>query len=156
MIEKHTSNNGLRIVLEKIPAVRSVTIGIWVRTGSRNENEINNGISHFLEHMFFKGTATRSASDIAEAFDAIGGQVNAFTSKEYTCFYARVLDTHKDYALEVLADMFFNSAFDPEEMEREKKVVYEEIKMYEDTPDDRVHDEVAKSAYGDHPLAYTI
>src|SRR5690606_5281722 len=110
LIEKHTSNNGLRIVLEKIPAVRSVTIGIWVRTGSRNENEINNGISHFLEHMFFKGTATRSASDIAEAFDAIGGQVNAFTSKEYTCFYARVLDTHKDYALEVLADMFFNSA----------------------------------------------
>jgi len=156
LIEKHTSNNGLRIVLEKIPAVRSVTIGIWVRTGSRNENEINNGISHFLEHMFFKGTATRSASDIAEAFDAIGGQVNAFTSKEYTCFYARVLDTHKDYALEVLADMFFNSAFDPEEMEREKKVVYEEIKMYEDTPDDIVHDLLARASYGGHPLGYPI
>jgi predicted Zn-dependent peptidase len=156
LIEKHTSKNGLRIVLENIPAVRSVTIGIWVRTGSRNENELNNGISHFLEHMFFKGTKTRSATDIAEAFDAIGGQVNAFTSKEYTCFYARVLDTHKDYALEVLADMFFNSAFDPEEMEREKKVVYEEIKMYEDAPDDIVHDLLARASYGQHPLGFPI
>ncbi|WP_026906168.1 M16 family metallopeptidase [Paucisalibacillus globulus] len=156
MIEKHTSKNGLRIVLENIPAVRSVTIGIWVRTGSRNENEVNNGISHFLEHMFFKGTKTRSATDIAEAFDAIGGQVNAFTSKEYTCFYARVLDTHKEYALEVLADMFFNSAFDPEEMEREKKVVYEEIKMYEDAPDDIVHDLLARASYGQHPLGFPI
>ncbi|WP_010093350.1 M16 family metallopeptidase [Ornithinibacillus scapharcae] len=156
MIEKHTSKNGLRIVLEKIPAVRSVTIGIWVLTGSRNENERNNGISHFLEHMFFKGTETRSSVDIAEAFDSIGGQVNAFTSKEYTCFYAKVLDTHKDYALEILADMFFNSSFDPDEMEREKKVVYEEIKMYEDTPDDIVHDLLAKAAYGNHPLGYPI
>lgn len=129
MLEKHTSKNGLRVVLENIPSVRSVTIGIWVLTGSRNETEQNNGVSHFLEHMFFKGTDTRSPQDIAEAFDSIGGQVNAFTSKEYTCFYAKVLDTYKDYALEILADMFFNSAFDEEEMEREKKVVYEEIKM---------------------------
>ncbi|MEC5422644.1 pitrilysin family protein [Virgibacillus sp. C22-A2] len=156
MIEKHTSNNGLRIVLESIPAVRSVTIGIWVLTGSRNETELNNGISHFLEHMFFKGTNTRSAQDIAEAFDSIGGQVNAFTSKEYTCFYAKVLDTHKEYALEILADMFFNSSFDEEEMEREKKVVYEEIKMYEDTPDDIVHDLLARASYGNHPLGYPI
>ncbi len=156
MIERHTSGNGLRIVLENIPAVRSVTIGIWILTGSRNETEANNGISHFLEHMFFKGTETRTAQDIAEAFDSIGGQVNAFTSKEYTCFYARVLDTHKEYALEILADMFFNSSFDEEEMEREKKVVYEEIKMYEDTPDDIVHDLLARSVYGDHPLGYPI
>ncbi|HLR66187.1 M16 family metallopeptidase [Virgibacillus alimentarius] len=156
MIEKHTCNNGLRIVLENIPAVRSVTIGIWVLTGSRNETTENNGISHFLEHMFFKGTKTRSAQDIAEAFDSIGGQVNAFTSKEYTCFYARVLDTHKDYALEILADMFFHSSFDEEEMEREKKVVLEEIKMYEDTPDDIVHDLLAKASYGEHPLGYPI
>lgn len=156
MIEKHTGKNGLRIVLENIPAVRSVTIGIWVLTGSRNETELNNGISHFLEHMFFKGTATRSAQDIAEAFDSIGGQVNAFTSKEYTCFYAKVLDTHKAYALEILADMFFNSSFDEAEMEREKKVVYEEIKMYEDTPDDIVHDLLASASYGDHPLGYPI
>ncbi|GLO66043.1 MULTISPECIES: pitrilysin family protein [Oceanobacillus] len=156
MIERHTCNNGLRIVHEQIPAVRSVTIGIWILTGSRNESNQNNGISHFLEHMFFKGTATRSAQDIAEEFDSIGGQINAFTSKEYTCFYAKVLDTHKEYALEILADMFFNSTFDPEEMEREKKVVLEEIKMYEDTPDDIVHDLLAKASYGTHPLGYPI
>lgn len=156
MIERHTSSNGLRIVLENIPAVRSVTIGIWVLTGSRNETELNNGVSHFLEHMFFKGTDSRSPQDIAEEFDAIGGQVNAFTSKEYTCFFARVLDTHKEYALEILADMFFNSTFDEEEMEREKKVVYEEIKMYEDTPDDIVHDLLAEASYGAHPLGYPI
>ncbi|MBP2077703.1 M16 family metallopeptidase [Oceanobacillus polygoni] len=156
MIDKHISKNGVRIVLEKIPAVRSVTIGIWVLTGSRNESVENNGISHFLEHMFFKGTKTRTAQDIAEAFDSIGGQINAFTSKEYTCFYAKVLDTHKDYALEILADMFFNSTFDEAEMEREKKVVFEEIKMYEDTPDDIVHDLLAKASYGDHPLGYSI
>lgn len=156
MIERHTSSNGLRIVLENIPAVRSVTIGIWILTGSRNETAVNNGISHFLEHMFFKGTDSRSPQDIAEAFDSIGGQVNAFTSKEYTCFFARVLDTHKEYALEILADMFFNSSFSEEEMEREKKVVYEEIKMYEDTPDDIVHDLLAKASYGDHPLGYPI
>jgi predicted Zn-dependent peptidase len=156
LIQKHTSPNGLRIVQEQIPSVRSVTIGIWVLTGSRNETKINNGISHFLEHMFFKGTDTRSARDIAEAFDAIGGQVNAFTSKEYTCYYAKVLDTHKDLALEMLADMFFHSSFDEEEMEREKKVVYEEIKMYEDTPDDIVHDLLAATSYGGHPLGYPI
>lgn len=121
VIEKHICKNGLRIVLERIPAVRSVTIGIWVLTGSRNETDEENGISHFLEHMFFKGTKTRSAQDIAEQFDAIGGHVNAFTSKEYTCFYAKVVDTHKETALEILADMFFNSTFDEVEMEREKK-----------------------------------
>ncbi|MFD1850334.1 M16 family metallopeptidase [Oceanobacillus bengalensis] len=156
MIQRHTCNNGVRVVLENIPSVRSVTIGIWVLTGSRNENDKNNGISHFIEHMFFKGTNTRSAQDIAEAFDSIGGQINAFTSKEYTCYYAKVLDTHKEYALDILTDMFFNSAFDEEEMEREKKVVYEEIKMYEDTPDDIVHDLLARASFGEHPLGYPI
>ncbi|WP_163971267.1 M16 family metallopeptidase [Oceanobacillus halotolerans] len=156
MIEKHTSKNGLRIVTEHIPTVRSVTIGIWILTGSRNESEKNNGISHFLEHMFFKGTENRSAKDIAEAFDAVGGQVNAFTSKEYTCIYAKVIDTHKEYALDILADMFFHSSFDAEEMEREKKVVLEEIKMYEDTPDDIVHDLLARASFGDHPLGHPI
>ncbi len=156
MIDKHTSKNGLRIIMEKIPAIRSVTIGIWVLTGSRNETPKINGISHFLEHMLFKGTSTRSAQDIAEAFDSIGGQINAFTSKEYTCFYAKVLDTHKEYALEILTDMFFNSTFDEEEMEREKKVIYEEIKMYEDTPDDIVHDYLSRAAFGTHSLGYPI
>lgn len=156
MIQKHTCKNGVRTVLENIPTVRSVTIGIWVLTGSRNETKQNNGISHFLEHMFFKGTQTRTAQDIAEAFDSIGGQVNAFTSKEYTCYYARVLDSHKEYALDILADMFFNSKFDEEEMAREKKVILEEIKMSEDTPDDIIHDLLAKAAYDGHPLGYPI
>ncbi|GER65673.1 peptidase M16 [Weizmannia acidilactici] len=156
MIQKYTCKNGLRIVLEEIPTVRSVAIGIWIGTGSRNENEKNNGISHFLEHMFFKGTEKRSAKDIAEAFDSIGGQVNAFTSKEYTCYYAKVLDTHAPIALDLLADMFFHSTFSEKEMEREKSVVNEEIKMYEDTPDDIVHDLLGKAVYGDHPLGYPI
>lgn len=156
MIEKHTSENGLRVVLENIPSVRSVTIGVWILTGSRNEIQTNNGISHLIEHMMFKGTKTRSAKDIAEAFDSIGGQVNAFTSKEYTCYFARVMDTHKEHALEVLSDMFFNSTFDETELEKEKKVVSEEIKMYEDAPDDIVHDLLAKAAYGEHSLGYPI
>lgn len=156
MINKHTCKNGVRIVFEHIPTVRSVAIGVWIHTGSRHENEKNNGISHFLEHMFFKGTTTRSAREIAESFDSIGGQVNAFTSKEYTCYYAKVLDEHAEYALEVLSDMFFNSTFVDEELQKEKNVVYEEIKMYEDTPDDIVHDLLTKATYETHPLGYPI
>src|SRR5699024_4510612 len=113
-------------------------------------------ISHFLEHMFFKGTDTRSAQDIAEAFDSIGGQVNAFTSKEYTCFYARVLDTHNEHAFEILADMLFNSSFEEYEMEREKKVVYEKMKMYDYTTYTIVHDLLAEASYGNLPLVYPI
>ncbi|MEI5906227.1 pitrilysin family protein [Bacillus spongiae] len=156
MIKRYTCQNGLRIVLEEIPTVRSIAIGVWIGTGSVNENSQNNGISHFLEHMLFKGTKTRSAREIAESFDKIGGQVNAFTSKEYTCYYAKVLDNHSSYALEILADMFFNSTFDKDELEKEKKVVYEEIKMYEDTPDDIVHDMLGKAIYQDHSLGYPI
>jgi predicted Zn-dependent peptidase len=156
LITKQTCKNGVRIVFEQIPTVRSVAIGVWIHTGSRHENASNNGISHFLEHMFFKGTKTRSAREIAESFDSIGGQVNAFTSKEYTCYYAKVLDEHAEYALEVLADMFFNSTFVDEELTKEKNVVYEEIKMYEDTPDDIVHDMLTKAVYETHPLGYPI
>ncbi|WP_064093664.1 M16 family metallopeptidase [Rossellomorea aquimaris] len=156
MIRKYTCKNGLRIVLEEIPTVRSVAIGIWIGTGSRNETKQNNGVSHFLEHMFFKGTKTKSAREIAESFDSIGGQVNAFTSKEYTCYYAKVLDNHADYALHTLSDMFFNSTFVEDEMTKEKNVVYEEIKMYEDTPDDIVHDLLSKAVYEEHPLGYPI
>ncbi|QRG65444.1 M16 family metallopeptidase [Brevibacillus choshinensis] len=156
MIQRHTCENGLRIVTEKIPSVRSVALGIWVGTGSKYENEANNGISHFLEHMFFKGTATRSAKEIAETFDEIGGNVNAFTSKEYTCYYARVLDQHAPIALDVLSDMYFHSIFDADELEKEKNVVIEEISMYEDTPDDLVHDLIARASYEKHPLGYTI
>jgi len=156
LIKKYTCQNGARVVLEKIPTVRSVAIGVWIGTGSRNESKENNGISHFIEHMLFKGTKNRTAKEIAESFDSIGGQVNAFTSKEYTCFYAKVLDEHADFALEVLADMFFNSIFDEEELKKEKNVVLEEIKMYEDTPDDIVHDILSKATFGNHPLAYPI
>lgn len=156
MIETYTLKSGVRVVLEKVPTVRSVSIGIWILTGSRNESEENNGISHFIEHMLFKGTEERSAQDIAEAFDSIGGYVNAFTAKEYTCYYARVLDSHKEYALNILADMFFNSTFLEEELEREKNVIMEEIKMYEDTPDDHVHDMLSEAVYGNHPLGRTI
>ncbi|MGO0061668.1 M16 family metallopeptidase [Brevibacillus fluminis] len=156
MIQRYTCENGVRIVTEKISSVRSVALGIWVGTGSKFEREANNGISHFLEHMYFKGTKTRTAKQIAEAFDEIGGNVNAFTSKEYTCYYARILDTHAPIALDILSDMYFNSVFDAEELEKEKNVVIEEISMYEDTPDDLVHDLIARACYGDHPLGYSI
>ncbi|SET40138.1 Predicted Zn-dependent peptidase [Salinibacillus kushneri] len=156
MVKKYTCDNGLRIVLEEIPTVRSVSIGIWVLAGSRNEGNMNNGISHFIEHMMFKGTKNRSAREIAESFDSIGGQVNAFTSKEYTCYFAKVMDTHATYALDILGDMFFHSTLDKDEMDREKKVVNEEIKMYEDTPDDIVHDLLSEASYGNHPLGYPI
>ncbi|MCA0988090.1 M16 family metallopeptidase [Guptibacillus algicola] len=156
MINKVTCKNGVRVVLENIPTVRSVAIGIWIGTGSRFEPKELNGVSHFLEHMFFKGTDKRNAKEIAESFDSIGGQVNAFTSKEYTCYYAKVLDDHADYALDVLSDMFFNSQFDALELAKEKNVVHEEIKMYEDTPDDIVHDILSQASYGDHELAMPI
>ncbi|MCS7461843.1 insulinase family protein [Paenibacillus doosanensis] len=155
-MNKYVLNNGLRVIVEPIPTCRSVSFGIWVKTGSRNEHLHNNGISHFIEHMLFKGTDKYSAKDIAEIFDGIGGNVNAFTSKEYTCYYAKVLDEHLPIAVEVLADMFFRSSFDPSELEKEKNVIFEEISMYEDTPDDMVHDLIAKATFSDHPLGYTI
>ncbi|MFT8707939.1 MAG: pitrilysin family protein [Sporolactobacillus sp.] len=156
MVIKQTCENGIRVLLERIPAVRSVSIGIWVGTGSRYENKANNGISHFIEHMLFKGTEKRNARQIAEAFDRIGGQVNAFTSKEYTCYYAKIMDRDASYAVNVLADMFFHSCFDSRDMEKEKQVIGEEIKMYEDTPDDLVHDLLSATSFAQHPLGYPI
>ncbi|QAY65642.1 M16 family metallopeptidase [Paenibacillus protaetiae] len=155
-MNKYTLSNGLRVVVEYIPHVRSVSFGIWVKTGSRNETPDNNGISHFIEHMLFKGTAKRSAKDIADLFDGIGGNVNAFTAKEYTCYFAKVLDEHLPIAVDALSDMFFESVFDAGELAKEKNVILEEISMYEDTPDDKVHDEASRAAFGDHPLAYSI
>ncbi|WP_158737735.1 pitrilysin family protein [Alteribacillus sp. YIM 98480] len=156
MVQTTTLDNGLRIVTEHISSVRSITMGIWVGTGSRYESQTENGISHFLEHMFFKGTAERTAADIAESFDKIGGQVNAFTSKEYTCFYAKVLDDHANRALDILSDMFFHSTFDSDELEKERNVIFEEIKMVDDTPDDIVHDILSEASYGNHPLGKPI
>ncbi|SFP09105.1 Predicted Zn-dependent peptidase [Salibacterium halotolerans] len=155
-MKRNRLSNGLRVVTEHTTTVQSMTIGIWIKTGSRYETAEENGISHFLEHMFFKGTVHRSAAEIAESFDKIGGDVNAFTSKEYTCFYAKVLDKHTKTALSILADMLFHSTFDQEEIEKEKQVVMEEIKMVEDTPDDIIHDYLDREAFGHHPLARPI
>ena len=138
MIETHVCPNGVRIVHEKMPHVRSVAIGIWVGAGSGDETESEAGIAHFIEHMLFKGTTTRSARTIAEEFDRIGGDVNAFTSKEMTCYYTTVLGHHAPRALSILADMFFNSTFDEAEIAKEKSIVLDEIAAVEDTPDDDV------------------
>ncbi|MEX2104880.1 MAG: pitrilysin family protein, partial [Bacilli bacterium] len=155
-MEKHVLSNGLKVVIERIPSVRSIAIGIWVGTGSRDETALNTGVSHFIEHMLFKGTDKYNAREIAEAFDSIGGQVNAFTSKEYTCYYARVLDQHFPVATKMLAELFFRSSLKEEELIKERNVVIEEIRMYEDTPDDLVHDLLSHATYGESPLGSSI
>lgn len=149
-------DNGLRLILKKIDFVRSVSAGVWVGTGSAYENQTNNGISHFIEHMLFKGTQKRSAFEIADSIDRIGAQINAFTSKECTCFYTKSIDEHLEKCLDVLSDMFFNSAFAEEELNREKKVVIEEISMIEDTPEDVCHELLAAAYFGDNPLSRSI
>lgn len=156
MFKKITLNNSLRIVYEKIPYVRSVSTGIWIGTGSRSENAANNGISHYIEHMMFKGTTNRSAKEIAESIDNIGGQINAFTGKECTCYYTKTLDDNLDIALDVLADMFFNSRFDKKDMDLERKVILEEIRMYEDSPEELVHDMLSETVWGGDTLGYPI
>lgn len=156
MYIKHKLNNGIRIVAEEIKYVNSVSIGIWVKVGSRYEDMNNNGVSHFIEHMLFKGTKKRTAKEIANSIDKIGGQINAFTAKECTCFYAKVLDTHFDIALDVLADMFLSSSFSETEIEKEKGVVLEEISMYEDSPEDLVHDIFTQSVWAENPLGMPI
>ncbi|NMM65701.1 insulinase family protein [Clostridium sp. P21] len=132
--------NGLRVVVENIDYVNSVSVGLWVENGSRNEDKTNNGISHFIEHMFFKGTQKRTALQIAECIEDVGGQINAFTGKEATCFYIKVLDSHLELSLDVISDMLFNSKFSPEDIEKEKGVVIEEINMNEDSPEDVLSD----------------
>ena len=136
MYEKITLPNGARIVFERMEGVRSVSLGIWVGAGSRFERAEEGGSAHFIEHMLFKGTATRTAAQLAEEADSLGGQLNAYTTRDNTCFYTRVLDTHLPRAAEVLADMFFRSRFDEADVENEKGVIGEEIDMYEDTPED--------------------
>lgn len=154
--QKSKLSNGIRVVSEKIPYVKSVAVGIWVGAGSRLETEETSGISHFIEHLYFKGTDKRSAKAIAESLDSVGGQLNAFTSKEQTCYYAKVLDEHLDLALDVLADMFFNSKFEEKEINKEREVIKEEIKMYEDTPDELIHDIFSQTIWADHPLGRPV
>ena len=148
--------NGLRILTERMPHVRSVSIGVWLARGSRHEPQAQSGIAHFVEHMLFKGTGTRSAEDIAQAIDSIGGQMDAFTAKEYASYYIKVLDEHLPLAVEVLSDIVMRPAFSQEDIDREKKVVLEEIKMVEDTPDDLVHELFTESFWHGHPLGRPI
>jgi predicted Zn-dependent peptidase len=144
--------NGLRVLTEEISTLRSVAMGIMVGTGSGNETPPEAGISHYIEHMMFKGTKKRSAYEIAHALDAVGGKMNAYTSKEVTMYYAVVLDRHIDTQIDVLCDIVLNSVYNPQEMETEKGVILEEIKMYEDTPDELIHDYFAEQILHGHPL----
>jgi len=149
-------HNGIRLITEKIPHFRSVSIGLWFGVGSVFETSEENGLSHFIEHMLFKGTETRTAKQIAEIMDSVGGQLNAFTAKECTCYYSKVIDDRLELAVSLLADMVQNSVFDPVEMNKEKGVIMEEIYMYEDSPEDLAHDLIAAAFFGDHPLAQPI
>jgi predicted Zn-dependent peptidase len=155
-IVRDVLDNGLRILTEPMRQVRSVSIGVWLARGSRHETAEQSGIAHFVEHMLFKGTATRSAEDIAQAIDSIGGQLDAFTAKEYASYYIKVLDEHLPRALDVLSDLVLNPAFNADDVEREKKVILEEIKMVEDTPDDLVHELFTQGFWEDHPLGRPI
>lgn len=156
MIKKFKLRNDIEVIVEKLEHVKSVSVGYWVRVGSMNETEKNNGVSHFIEHMLFKGTEHLTAKEIATTMDNIGGQLNAFTSKECTCYYAKVMDTHVDIAFNVLSDMIQNPLFEERDIERERGVVIEEINMYEDSPEDLAHDELAKVMYQNNPLGYPI
>jgi predicted Zn-dependent peptidase len=156
MIVKQTLVSGLTLISEAMPEVRSVTVGVWVRRGSRHETEKASGISHFIEHMVFKGTKHRSAERIAAEVDSIGGFMDAFTAKEYASFHLKVLDEHLPLAIEILGDIVQNPLFDAEEMAREKRVIFEEMSMVEDTPDDLVSELFAESFWPRHPLGRPI
>lgn len=156
MYDKHTLANGMRIIGERITYVNSVSIGIWIKTGSRNETPDVSGASHFIEHMLFKGTERRTAKEIAACIDNVGGQLNAFTSKENTCYYVKVLDTHLDLAVDLLSDMINESLFDEKELLKEKGVIIEEIGMYEDNPEEMVHDILINTIWNSDPLGMPI
>lgn len=154
--KKTVLENNLRVISERIDYVRSVSLGVWVTTGARNEKKEENGISHMIEHMVFKGTNKRTAKDIAKSLESVGGYLDAFTSKEETCYYARTLDEHLPIALDVISDIATNSTFSEKALEKEKKVVLEEIKGVEDTPDELIHDIFVQVIFDGHPLGQTI
>ncbi|HUN58712.1 MAG TPA: pitrilysin family protein [Candidatus Binataceae bacterium] len=156
MVRKSVLSNGVRILTESMPQVLSATIGIWVENGSRYEEPHENGVSHFIEHLLFKGTKKRTAAEIAEQMDAVGGVLNAFTGKEYTCYYAKVLGEDLAMATDLLADLFLESTFAPDEIDRERQVVLQEISQAEDTPDDFIHDLFNLHFWNGHPLALPI
>lgn len=155
-VRKTVLPSGLRIVTEEIPGVRSAAYGIWVNVGSRDESPKVAGASHFLEHLLFKGTKTRSALDISSSIESVGGEMNAFTSKEYTCFYARVIDSDLPLAIDVISDLITSSVGKPEDVEAERKVVLEEISMRDDDPSDLVHELFGETFYGDTTLGRPI
>ena len=153
-MERYQLANGLTIVTERLPTFRSVSLGLWVRAGSVNESAANNGISHLLEHLFFKGTHTRSARQIMELVESVGGSANAFTSREYTCLYAKVLDTHLPLAVDLLSDILLRSVY--ADFDREKDIIEEEIQSYYDAPEDHVHDLFVETLWAGHPLGQSI
>jgi predicted Zn-dependent peptidase len=154
--QRFVLSNGIRVLIEDIPYVHSAAIGFWIDSGAKNETIEDNGISHFIEHMLFKGTPRRTALEIARSFEDTGGTINAFTDKENTCYYARVLAHHLPMAIDVLGDMLLHSLLDQGEVQRERKVILEEIKMYEDTPDELVYDLFSQIFWKDHPLGRAI
>ncbi len=156
MITKYRHNSNLQVLLEPIPNVVSASVGLWIKSGSRDERNEQYGYAHFLEHMLFKGTENYSARDIAKIVDRIGGQHNAATNREYTCYYINVISDYLELALGILADMYYNSLFSIEEIGKEKNVIIEEIRMYEDTPDEFIHDLFLENMLKDHPLSHSI
>src|SRR5467141_1120758 len=155
-IRREVLPNGLTVITEEMQHARSISVGIWVKTGSRDEDAQENGISHFIEHMLFKGTKHRTAEDIARQVDSLGGNMDAFTAKECICFTAKVLDEHIPIALEILSDLVLNPNFDPADITRERGVILEEIKMDEDNPDYLVHEIFTQNFFKDHPLGKPI
>lgn len=155
-INKTILPNGVRILSERVPYVDSVSVGVWAVAGARDEDETRHGMSHFVEHMVFKGTDVRSARQIADEMDSLGGHLNAFTDKEFTCYYAKVLGEHLPTAMDVVSDMVLNSVYDPVEISREINVVLEEIKRHQDTPEDEVHDLLAQTLWKGHHLGNSV
>ena len=156
VVNKTVLTNGITILTKYMPYVRSVSMGVWVNVGARDESLEENGLSHLIEHMIFKGTRKRTAYQIAKEFDAIGGQTNAFTAMENTCYHARVLESHLDTMVDILADIFLNSVFEAVEVERERPVILQEIGMVEDSPEEYIHILAGKSYWGDNPLGRSI
>lgn len=156
MFKKEHLSNGIPVVMEQLKNMRSVALGIWVKVGSRDEEFNKSGISHFLEHMFFKGTVKRTAKDIAVEIDSLGGELNAFTSKESTTFYVKILDEYLEKGIELLSDIFLHSTFPEEDIEKEKGIIKEEIKLVEDTPDDYIHDLFNQTIWGDKGLGQPV
>lgn len=156
MYKRYSLSNGMKVVTEHIPYVNSISIGVWIGSGSRYETPDNNGVSHFIEHMMFKGTKNRTAKKIAEDIEELGGQINAFTGKEATCFYVKLLDEHFDIGIDVLSDMMLNTKFLQEDIDKEKSVIQEEINMYEDSPEDLASELIAQANWGEDTLSYPI